>query len=152
MFFLQMIGTIFVVNMAKLLKMRGFVAKAVCIIVFSFSGLVVFAQGNALKSIQSSVKSSNAVDLVEHFDSTVELTIGEQEGTYSKAQAARIVESFFDKNKASSYVVKHSGSSSLGKKYEIGTYKTASKTYRMYVLISQKSGKYVIHQLRFEEE
>ena len=146
------IGTIFVVNRANLLKMKRFIISLVCIIGLSLGASSLCAQGSALKAIQNSVKASNASSLVEHFDSTVELTIGEQEGTYSKAQAEQIVRSFFQRNKATSFVVKHSGSSSMGKKYEIGTYKTSSKTFRTYVLISQKDGKYVIHQLRFEEE
>ena len=123
-----------------------FVVSMTCV------GLTVFAQGDALKSIQSSVKDANSEDLVEHFDSTVELTIDGKEGTYSKAQAEQIVKSFFTKNKARSFEVKHSGSSSMGKKYEIGTYKTSSKTFRPYVLLRPKSGKFVIHQLKFEEE
>ena len=147
-----MIGTIFVVKKANLLKMRLIRAKVFFVLILTFSGLTVLAQGDALKAIQSSVKASNSTDLVEHFGSTIELTIDGKEGTYSKAQAEQIIKSFFAKNKARSFEVKHSGSSSMGKKYEIGTYKTASKTFRTYVLISQKAGKYVIHQLRFEEE
>ena len=147
-----MIGTIFVVKMANLLKMKRFVAKAISVIVLTFSVFTLSAQSDALKSIQSSIKASNASALVEYFGSTVELTIGEQEGTYSKAQAEQILKSFFQKNEAKTFAVKHSGSSSMGKKYSIGSYKTGKKSYRTYVLISEKSGKFVIQQLRFEEE
>lgn len=138
--------------MANLLKMKRFVAKALCVIILTCSGFSLVAQSDALKDIQAAIKASNATSLVEYFGSTVELTIGEQEGTYSKAQAEQIVKAFFQKNKAQTFTVKHSGASSMGKKYSIGSYVATDQSYRTYILVSEKAGKYVIQQLRFEAD
>jgi len=59
---------------------------------------------------------------------------------------------FFKKFKVNSFVLNHEGSSNDGSKYMIGTYKSGEKELRLYILMKNKGGKLLIHQLQLEEE
>ena len=62
------------------------------------------------------------------------------------------MKSFFKDHPAKSYVVNHTGSSREATKYIIGTYKSGSKSFKTYILLKEKEGKYLIVQLQFELE
>ena len=61
------------------------------------------------------------------------------------------MKSFFKNNPPKSYTENHKGSSREATQYIIGTYKS-TKTYKTYVLLKEKEGKYLIVQLQFEVE
>jgi len=103
-------------------------------------------------SITEAIKASDASKLASYFNSTIDLELGETEGSYSKTQAEMMIRDFFKTNPPVSYKVNHEGASSDGSKYIIGTYKTASKRYRLYILIKKQSKQVLIHQLQFEIE
>lgn len=113
----------------------------------------LFAQSDDFSaSITAAVKASNASQLSNYFNSTIDLELGDTEGTYSKTQAEMMIKDFFKSNPVVSYSVNHQGDSTDGSKYIIGTYKTASKRYRLYILLKKQSNKMLIHQLQFEIE
>ena len=98
------------------------------------------------------IKAGNAKELASMFDNSIELTILENEQTYSKAQAEQVVKDFFVKNQPKTFEVIHRGSSNEGSKYGIGTLTTGGKTFRVYFLVKQKGQVSLIQELRFEKE
>ena len=106
-----------------------------------------------VKQITSALSEGNAAVLATHFNTTLDLIIPENEGTYSKKQAEQMVKMFFEKQPPRSFTLEHQGNSNDGSTYLIGTHKTTSgKNYRVYVLIKDRSGTALIQQLQFEEE
>lgn len=100
--------------------------------------------------VTQAIKSSNAAELSKYFNSSIDLTIPESEGTYSKVQAEQILKSFFTKFPPVSFSINHKGSSNDGSMYAIGTYKSKTRSFRTYYLTKPINGQHLIHQLKFE--
>ena len=107
---------------------------------------------NIIMEITKAFKQADENKLAVFFNSTIDLEIPGTDGTYSKTQSVVIMHDFFKKFKVDSFVLNHDGSSNDGSKYMIGTYKTEGKELRLYILMKNKDGKLLIHQLQLEEE
>lgn len=123
---------------------------AIALIISLFS-LSVIAQ-EVYDKISAPIKKGNAKELAALFDNNVEITILDNEQSYSKAQAELVIKDFFSKNPPKSFELLHKGSSNEGSKYGIGTFITSGKTFRVYFLIKKKGNLSVIQELRFEKE
>lgn len=91
-------------------------------------------------------------ELSNHFNTLIELSLPENEGTYSKTQSKFILKDFFKKNPPVSFEIKHQGESNNGSLYAIGTYKTRSNEYRTYYLLKLVNGKYLIHLMQINRQ
>lgn len=135
------------------------------IIVSNFSGLMKklififlsvfvfgsFASGqNSIEVISNSLKNGDAPTLASYFHATIDLTIIQKQGTYSKSQGEQVVKNFFSENKPSAFTVNHDGTSGEGSKYIIGTLTTSSGNYRVYIYFKNLNGSELIQTLRFE--
>jgi hypothetical protein len=118
-------------------------------ILFVIVNTTLFAQTN--KEINSAIESGNVEVLSSFFDSHIDLTVLSNEGIYSKAQAQVILKKFFTENSPGTFAVQHEGGNSQAKFY-IGTYKTASKSFRIYYLTKQTNSKIHIQKLRIEHD
>ncbi len=110
------------------------------------------AQTPELGQITTAIKAGNAKDLASYFDASLEITILEQEGSYSKSQAEAVVKNFFAKNVPSDFQIIHKGDSGGNSKYAIGKLQTSNGTFRTYIYVKQKGTQQLIQQLRFERE
>lgn len=104
------------------------------------------------EKITQAIKTSNSAELSKYFNNSIDLTIPGSEGIYSKVQAEHILKSFFVKYPPTSLVINHTGKSNDGSIYAIGTYKSATNTYRTYFLTKSIDGNLLIHQLKFESK
>ncbi len=100
--------------------------------------------------VTQAIKNSSAAELSKYFNSSIDLTIPDSEGTYSKVQAEQILNSFFTKYPLVSFSINHKGSSNDGSMYAIGTYKSKTRSFRTYYLTKPINGQQLIHQLKFE--
>jgi hypothetical protein len=100
--------------------------------------------------VTQAISNSNAAGLSKYFNTSIDLTIPESEGTYSKVQAEQILKSFFTKYPPVSFSINHKGSSNDGSMYAIGTYKSKTRAFRTYYLTKPINGQQLIHQLKFE--
>lgn len=98
------------------------------------------------------IARGSARDLARHFNATIQLTLPDDEGKYSRSQAELIVREFFTKYPPRSFTLSHQGSSSDGSRYFIGVYKSANATFQTYFLLKSVSGQELLHQLRFETD
>lgn len=124
-----------------------------------FIGLIIgicsltYAYADIFDDISIAIRSGNAKQLGSFFNTTVDLTIKNQEDVYGKAQAELILKDFFSKNTPSNFSVKHQGTSKEGSKYVIGNLLTTQGgNFRTYYLLRMINGKFYIQELRFEEE
>ena len=103
--------------------------------------------------ITESIKAGDMRALSSYFNSTIDLTVGSQENSYSKAQAEQILRDFFSNNKPSSFSIIHQGFSKEGARYAIGSLITSQgKSFRVYLYIKQIDGIYLVNELRFMPE
>jgi hypothetical protein len=79
----------------------------------------------------------------------VELVIGAKNDVFSKQQASGIINDFFRSNKVNSFQVLHKGNKDNAN-FAIGTLKTSSGNYRVYVLTRKQGATPLIQQLRIE--
>ncbi|MCD6179621.1 MAG: DUF4783 domain-containing protein [Bacteroidales bacterium] len=103
---------------------------------------------STIKQMSEAIRTANYSGLSDLFSSTVDLTIKDTDGIFSKTQAKGVLKSFFENDKPKSFQIKHKGSSNDGTVYAIGLYVSVDKTYRVYALF--KNAKIV--QLQIEEE
>jgi len=115
--------------------------------------------GNAVASldvfddIANAIRSGDSKSISRYFDTTVDLTIIDQEEVYSKVQAEQIMRDFFSKNTPKSFAIIHKGESREGARYAIGSMVTAQGiTYRTYFYIKQQGSTVIVKELRFMKE
>ncbi len=102
--------------------------------------------------IINAIKSGNSRELAKHFNSSIDLIIPGNEGTYSKTQAELMVGNFFRANPPKSFVVRQEGTSSDSSKYTIGQYSSSNnKSFRTYFLTKRMGSAQLIQLLQFEE-
>lgn len=102
--------------------------------------------------IINAIKSGNSRELARSFNSSIDLILPGNEGTYSKTQAELMVGKFFRLNPPKSFVVKQEGTSSDSSKYTIGQYLSSNnKTFRTYYLTKRIGSTQLIQLLQFEE-
>jgi hypothetical protein len=105
------------------------------------------------KEVSDAIKTGNVTTLARYFNTTLDISVPGNEGTYSKTQAELILKEFFTKNPPSSFKINHNGSSKDGSVFFIGTYiSKQNKNFRTYCLLKKAGDKYLIQQLQFESE
>lgn len=104
-------------------------------------------------AVTKALEVGNATEIAKQFDKVVDITVNNEQATYSKLQAEMVLKKFFDANSVSSFNAKHKGSPSDNNSvYIIGDLSTKdSKKFRVYLYFKKKSGNLVLQELRFEE-
>jgi len=104
-----------------------------------------------IDQVNKALKAGDAASLSTYFNSSLDISIPGTDESMSKSQATQVMKNFFKANPPKSYSENHQGSSREATKFIIGTYQSA-KTYKTYILLKEKEGKYLIVQLQFEVE
>ncbi len=110
------------------------------------------AQNDVTGGIKTALKTGSSKDLARFFNNTVEIGLDGEKSTYSKTQAEFVVKNFFSKNIPSAFEFDHQGSSDRGQKYAIGTYTSKATAYRVFVVVKQVNGAYVIDNIDFTKK
>ncbi|MBS3806205.1 MAG: DUF4783 domain-containing protein [Bacteroidales bacterium] len=103
------------------------------------------------RDIAIAFKVGTAKELARFFNNNLELAVGEKEDVYSKSQAERIMDNFFVNHPPRSFKFIHQGGKETAR-YAIGKLVTFNGEFRVYMLLKQKNGQSLIHQLRIENE
>jgi hypothetical protein len=106
---------------------------------------------DALVTVSQLIRTGHIPKLVEMFDESVEITVLNDEGTYSKAQAEEVIKDFYIKHRPKEFKLMHKGESDGGSKYGIARFVTTNGTFRTSFYIKKKESGYVIQKLAFEE-
>jgi hypothetical protein len=109
-------------------------------------------QQSADKAVQNAIASGNCRTLSAYFFSSIELSLPDAQGTYSKAQAELLMKNFFTKNPPAGLTIINEGQSGGEKsRFAIGTYTTTGgSSFRMYYLMKEISGTNQLTILKFE--
>jgi hypothetical protein len=111
----------------------------------------VFAQPQ-VDDVSNSLNRGEVANVIKYFDKVVDITINNEQSTYSKSQAEMVVKSFFSKNPAKSFLVRHKGTAASDNSvFLIGELKTANGPYRVYIFFKQKERNYLLQQIKFEQ-
>ena len=121
------------------------------ITLFSLLVLTLSISAQDLKgTVTNAFRSGNSKALAEHFTSSLDLAVNDQDDVYSKAQSEQILKKFFSKNQPSSFKVLYEGESRNGIKYFIGELETSGGKFRVTINMKEVSGIVRIYQLRIE--
>lgn len=119
-------------------------------VLFLLLSLSLFA--DSFDDVALAIKNSNTKEITKYFNQTVELTILDNEGVYSKPQAEVMLKNFFTQNPPINVTVNHRGSSSQGSKYATAIYEYAKGKFRIYIYMKESPTGMMIQELRFEKE
>ncbi len=106
-----------------------------------------------LDAITQALNSGDVEVLATYFDESVEIAVLDEEDVYEKAEATKVLKTFFSKNKPAKFDQVHKGTSKgQDSVYCIGNLTTSAKSYRVYVFMRINGNKHFIQELRFDEE
>ncbi len=112
----------------------------------------MMAQPN-FNAVIGALKAGDVASISGLMEAEVELAVGEESGTYPKAQTIGKVEGFFQQNKPSQCSLVHSGSARDGASYYcIGSLTAGGKKYRVYIFFKKLESDYRIQEMRIELE
>ena len=111
----------------------------------------VVAMADSFDDVVGAIKISNAREISKFMNSSVELTINNNEGVYSKQQAEIMLKNFFSQNSFKSIAIQHRGVSPDAK-YAIANYETSQGKYRVYIFMKDGGSGLLVHEMRFEKE
>jgi hypothetical protein len=101
--------------------------------------------------INKAIRNGDAIELSSFFNTSIEIVLPNDEGTYSKVQAQMILSLFFEKNPGKSFFVKQEGSSPNNTQFVIGTYQTLNnRSFRVYYVTKKVGNRDLIQHLEFE--
>lgn len=126
--------------------------KRFLLIGFLLVWLPAMAMADTFDDILNQMRAANAKELVKYFSGSVELTLLENEGIYSKQQAEQMLRNFFTQNPPKSLNIQHKGASGQGAKYAIATYESANGKFRTYLFLKDSGNGLLIHEFRIERE
>ena len=130
--------------------------KLVIIWVLLLAGFVgvgsASAQADVPDEIKTAIRNGSSRDLARYFNNSVEIGLDGEKSSYSKTQAEFVLKSFFAKNTPSGFEFDHQGSSDSGQRYAIGTYNSKGALYRVFVVVKQANGSYLIDTIDFTKK
>lgn len=107
----------------------------------------------SIADITAAIRKGDAATLGTFFDAQVELATPTSEDVYDKTEAVKLVKQFFAKYPPANFSQVHQGSSKSNDfEYIIGNMTSSGKTFRVYFYMRRGGDKYVIQELRFDEE
>lgn len=119
-------------------------------LVLIFVSCISYAE-NCVDQISRQFSKGNADAISGYFDANVSLSLPGSQATYSHAQAAMILNDFFEKNHSKKATIERSGTNG-GNQFAIGKLVTAKTEYRLYMVVKETAdGACMIKELRLEK-
>jgi len=107
------------------------------------------AQNQENRNIENAIRTGNSQQLSEYFNNNIQLKIENKNNVYSKIQAYKIINNFFEQHKPVSYQVnseKQRGDS----KVILGNINTETITYRIIYRLVPTNGKNLITYMEID--
>jgi hypothetical protein len=102
--------------------------------------------------LSNAIKTGNSQKVATYFGDSVDLSIPNYEGVYSKMQARLILKTFFLKNKPTDFKIVHNGDSKNNSHYSIGNLKTNKGSFRIYLLYKIEDKKTKVLEMKIESD
>lgn len=130
-------------------------------IVFSFCSLflgvlisqpVLGQSSTVFDRIEKSIKIGSTEAISQNMAEYVEIGWNETKKNYDRKQAVIILKEFFSKNPPVEFEYIHKGSSKEGLLYSIGKYTSKNGFWRIYILVKEVKGSFLIDTMDFSKE
>lgn len=128
---------------------RAFTVAFICIMALSTAP--AHAQNEVINNVRDALKTGSSRELNKYLNNTVEISINGEKSSYSRNQAEFVLKDFFNKYPPKGFRYVHQGSSKEGIKYTIGTYSYDRGEFRVFMVIKQISGTYLVDKIDFNE-
>ena len=114
-----------------------------------FFVLCAFKPAGGLDDVINALRNGNATELAKYVDNNIEISLPSKTDNYSRQQAIIILQDFFTTNGVKGFDVKYRGDNG-GSQYCIGTLQTRSGNYRTTFFMTEKNGKQLVKEIRFQ--
>ena len=114
-----------------------------------FVALAAFKQGGGMDEVIGALRNGNAAELAKYLDDNVEIALPAKSDSYSRSQAVIILQDFFNNTGIKGFDVKYRGDNG-GTQYCIGTLQTRSGGYRTTFFLTNRNGKLLVKEIRFQ--
>lgn len=108
------------------------------------------AQADVTPKVVDCLKKGDATQLASFFMPQVELSLLDQDETYTPKEAEEVLKAFFTKNPVKDFSLKHQGTSKLDDQYRIGELVTTKGNYRVTFFMKKSTSSLLIKQLKIE--
>lgn len=123
------------------------------ILVYLLFGISALSAQPNFSTVITAVKSGNMSIINQYLDANVDVTVGDKDGSYNKAQATLVIRSFFTTNAPKQCSMVHSGAARDGASYYcIGNLSAGGNKFRIYIFFKKVGAVYLIQEMRFEED
>ncbi len=119
------------------------------ILLFLLPGM---ANADPVDNIAGLLRQNSIQDLSKLFAASVEVALPDEEAVYSKAQAAVVLQKFFDQNKSSGVKLLHKINSNPNYLFGVLLVTTDKGVYRIAVTLNKTDGSMKIIEIRIEAE
>jgi hypothetical protein len=110
------------------------------------------APADPIDNTVSLLKSNNIHELAKSFTPMVDVTLLNDDNTYTAAQAETKLADFFSKNPVKAVTVVHRVNSNSNIRFAVLTMVTGSGTYRTAVSFRLTNGQFLLNEIRIEAE
>lgn len=110
------------------------------------------AQNEVINNVRDALKAGSSRELSKYINNTVEISIDGEKASYSRNQAEFVLKDFFSNYPPKGFRYVHQGSSKEGLKYTVGTYSYDRGEFRVFMLIKQFGGSYLVDKIDFNKE
>lgn len=110
------------------------------------------SKSDQFDDMANAMKAGQVSGITQYFSNSVELTLLENEGIYSKQQAEQMLKSFLNQHPAKLVSIQHRGSSGQGAKYAIINYEAGNGKFRTYVFMKDYGRGLQVNEFKLERE
>lgn len=110
------------------------------------------AQDDPFDTIVKAIQESDAKLLSASFNITIELSLPDNEDTYSASQGEMIMKDLFKKYPPDSFTVIQKGTTDPISHFAICDYLSLNLHYQVYIYLRKEKERYLIHKIKFEEK
>jgi hypothetical protein len=110
---------------------------------------ISFVRQDGLEAVLNALKTGNVAAMGARMEDKIELTLPDQFGVVTKAQALSQLNKFFTAITVKGFELKHKGGAP-GATYAIGTLKTQQGDFRVNIFLRGKGNKELLRELRIQ--
>lgn len=126
--------------------------KRIGLVILLLSCNILIARADIFDDLIGMLRNASATEITRNMNATVELTINDNEGAYSRQQAEVMLKRFFSQHPVKNVTLQHRGSSAQGARYAIAVYESNNVRYRVYIFVKTTGSESLVHELRIEKE
>lgn len=102
--------------------------------------------------VNKTLNGASVDNMIRYFDNVVDITMNNEQSTYSKSQAQMVIRNFFSKNAVKIFRVLQSGQRNETTFFIVGDVNGGPRShYRVFLFFKQKGTLSLLQQIKFEQ-